>query len=350
MRRDRKETITFIIILLILSMGIGYAFLTTTLSIEGTSDIDSATWDVHWDNLEVDSSSITGSQVTSPATISADGKTVSFHIKLNEPGDYYAFLVDAVNSGTLNAYVDNISFKVNGIENNMPSYIIPFIFCTNNSQFAGELHVGRLLFADSSDTYYVGLEYNRNVSVDELPDSNQSLDIDFNITFSQYVPTKNYNNKYVYTYDKNSFIIGSSIPNYNYVFDDYKYALANYANFQFVRHNIENNIITSSDVGFMLNNNIYYLKGGDGGSSYNSNKLVLQNIFINNECDEHSIDYNCNEGDCPTVIGFECSFRDLYGYKKLVVYDNGSVEAYYNTFYCHIGKDGSSNCDLPPNV
>ena len=54
MRSDRKQTILFIIILLVLSMGIGYAFLTTTLSIDGTSDIDSAVWNVHFENIVLD--------------------------------------------------------------------------------------------------------------------------------------------------------------------------------------------------------------------------------------------------------------------------------------------------------
>ena len=58
MRSDRKQTIIFIIILLILSMGIGYAYLTTTLSIDGISDIDSASWDVHWANVQVKSGSV----------------------------------------------------------------------------------------------------------------------------------------------------------------------------------------------------------------------------------------------------------------------------------------------------
>ena len=53
MKSDRKQTILFIIILLVMSMGVGYAFLTTTLSIDGVSDIDSSSWDIHFDNLEL---------------------------------------------------------------------------------------------------------------------------------------------------------------------------------------------------------------------------------------------------------------------------------------------------------
>ena len=60
MKSDRKRTILFIIILLVMSMGIGYAFLTTTLTIDGVSDIDSSSWDVHFENVQVQSGSVTG--------------------------------------------------------------------------------------------------------------------------------------------------------------------------------------------------------------------------------------------------------------------------------------------------
>ena len=82
MKSDRKQTILFIIILLVMSMGIGYAFLTTTLSIDGTSDIDASSWDVHFENVQVQSGSITGSKVITPATIGNNGTSVSYHIKL----------------------------------------------------------------------------------------------------------------------------------------------------------------------------------------------------------------------------------------------------------------------------
>ena len=82
MRKSKKKTLSFIIVLVLMCLGIGYAYLTTTLSINGTTDIDSNTWDVHFGNLEVLNGSVSGNQVTQAATIS-NQTTVSFHVNLN---------------------------------------------------------------------------------------------------------------------------------------------------------------------------------------------------------------------------------------------------------------------------
>ncbi|MBP5679394.1 MAG: hypothetical protein J6X28_06185 [Bacilli bacterium] len=46
MRRARKKTLFMGFLLLVLTLGLGYALITTTLNIEGTTDIDSNTWNV----------------------------------------------------------------------------------------------------------------------------------------------------------------------------------------------------------------------------------------------------------------------------------------------------------------
>ena len=42
LRHKKNDTIVSLLILLLIFLGIGYAYLTTTLSINGTSDISSA--------------------------------------------------------------------------------------------------------------------------------------------------------------------------------------------------------------------------------------------------------------------------------------------------------------------
>ena len=59
----KKKIKISILVLLILSITIGYAVLQSTLSINGTSTINNATWNIHWDNLSVTTGSITGTKV-----------------------------------------------------------------------------------------------------------------------------------------------------------------------------------------------------------------------------------------------------------------------------------------------
>ena len=58
MRRNNKKLITSLVILLILSIGIVYAYLTSNLSITGATRISSNTWDIHFENLVINPNSV----------------------------------------------------------------------------------------------------------------------------------------------------------------------------------------------------------------------------------------------------------------------------------------------------
>ena len=92
--------------MLLCGLGIGYSFLTTTLSINGTADVDANTWNIYWDNVQVKTGSVSGTQVTTAPTIDTNKTTVSFQVNLKQPGEYYEFTVDAKNDGSIDAMVD----------------------------------------------------------------------------------------------------------------------------------------------------------------------------------------------------------------------------------------------------
>ncbi len=106
-RYNPKKSFLFLFLFLFLvSFTIGYAFLTKTLSIEGSSTLVGATWDIHFDNLVVTTGSVTA---TTEATITTP-TSVTFSAQLENPGDFYEFNVDVVNDGTFNAMIDSYSF------------------------------------------------------------------------------------------------------------------------------------------------------------------------------------------------------------------------------------------------
>ena len=70
MRRYKKNKINYILIILLLGITLGYAYLNTTLNINGTTNITSANWNIYWDNIQFGSNNVT--DVTTPATISPD--------------------------------------------------------------------------------------------------------------------------------------------------------------------------------------------------------------------------------------------------------------------------------------
>ncbi|MDO4996287.1 MAG: glycine rich domain-containing protein [Bacilli bacterium] len=99
MRRQYK----LIIVVLILFLSVGFAYLTANLDITGTIAFRENTWDVHLDNIVVEEDS-TDAPIP---TINNSKDTVTFTVSLTRPGDYYEFYVDVVNAGTMDATLDS---------------------------------------------------------------------------------------------------------------------------------------------------------------------------------------------------------------------------------------------------
>ncbi len=88
-------------------MSVGFAAYSQNLQIDGTATFGSNKWSIHFDesSLEVATDSVTD------ATLSVidDSTTVDFDVKLEKPGDSYAFTLDVINDGTFDAILDSIS-------------------------------------------------------------------------------------------------------------------------------------------------------------------------------------------------------------------------------------------------
>ena len=181
-----------LLFLLILVISIGFAYLSTNLNITGSSLIKGNTWDVHFENVQVTSGSVTA---TTP-TISTDKKSVNYTVTLDMPGDYFEFTVDAVNAGTIDAMVDTVSNT--GLTEDQLKYI-NYIVKLNNDE---PLNNGSILLKQTRKTYKVRLEYKLDISEDDLPDSDQNLELTFTVNYKQID-----NNKYTTA----TFIKGSEV-------------------------------------------------------------------------------------------------------------------------------------------
>ena len=104
-RFNHKQTFIYLFFFLLFSsLGLGYALISTTLEVDGTANVDDATWDIHFDNIQITSGSVTA---TTAPTIT-DNTTVTFGATLENPGDFYEFTIDVVNAGTMNAKIDSL--------------------------------------------------------------------------------------------------------------------------------------------------------------------------------------------------------------------------------------------------
>ena len=85
---DRKTLYMLLIIVMVsvLTLTVVYAALSTTLQINGQAEVSAANWDIHLDNVVLNSSSAT----TTAPTIT-NSKTATFSTTLSKPGDFYEF-------------------------------------------------------------------------------------------------------------------------------------------------------------------------------------------------------------------------------------------------------------------
>ena len=182
MNKGSRKFFSIIFIFLLLLISLGFAYLSSSLNIIGNATVRRNTWNVYWDNVQVTNGSVSGTNVTTPATINTNKTQVSFSIVLSTPGDFYEFTVDAVNGGTIDAMIDSIESLLNDSEiTSLPSYLNYTV-----SYYAGDdIEERHLLAANTTETYRVRVEYNKDISANDLPTTDQNLSFSFSVNYVQ---------------------------------------------------------------------------------------------------------------------------------------------------------------------
>jgi len=105
--KSRSRKLIGVLILSIFLIGIGYAFLSSTLTINGIGAFSKNSWLIYFDEIRPAAGSVeTASQ---PAIITNPEKTnIQFDVDLNTPGDFYEFDVYIKNDGTIDAMIDEV--------------------------------------------------------------------------------------------------------------------------------------------------------------------------------------------------------------------------------------------------
>ena len=176
--KNKRKLNYMILIIMILVISIGYAILSTNLNILGSSQISAPTWDIHWENVQVK----TGSVSASTPTIDTNKTTVNYSVTLTIPGEYYEFTVDAVNAGTIDGMVSVISNKLNDTEiTTLPNYLEYKVSYDDGIDIAPN----HLLASNSSEKYKVHVGYKKDINVSDIPATPQTLNLSFSVTYVQ---------------------------------------------------------------------------------------------------------------------------------------------------------------------
>ena len=103
MEKERKVKYLSIVALIVAVVGLGVAFaaMSTTLTINGTATMDTAKWDIHFENL---STVKLGGFATETATPEMTATKIGdYAVTLTRPGDSATYTFDVTNAGTIDA-------------------------------------------------------------------------------------------------------------------------------------------------------------------------------------------------------------------------------------------------------
>ncbi len=180
-RKNKKRSIIIVALLLLFLLTIGYAALTAQLKVTGTTTIKGNSWNVHLANVHGVQSQ--GATVTTAPTINAAGNTVNFNVSLKEPGDYYEFQVDAVNTGGIDAKL-SAAPTVSGLTTAQQKYATFSV--TYGGTAAGSVAAGDTLPSTgtgSTKTIVVRVSYKADIANTDLPEDDVTLS-NLSVTFN----------------------------------------------------------------------------------------------------------------------------------------------------------------------
>lgn len=378
-KSKRKQKLLFLAFLLMISLG--YAVLSTNMQINGTSKLNNSTWDIHFENLVPNADNVTLSNDDIAAAITAgDSTEVTYSVTLKNPGDFYEFIVDAVNAGTVDGMVDVVTSTYKEGDNEAvvitDSNLPPYLSYSVTYSTGKPILRNHELKAGESETYLVRVEFKRDIDSSDLPSTAQTILFNFGVNYKQADSNAVSPSSYQYSLGRNVSIVNGSIVNNNaVVYSDSDDALAewedeegvevpfylkyklstfvgwrlmdgdsvirdkftslsscqnyssnpNYSCSQYYERNIIQDptvdfIISSTDVNAdsNLKAGTYSLQGGSGNEVYQANKATLLEAFGSNNCHENVL-------SGPTEMG--CSSNNMsvyyssYGYyfvKKII--------------------------------
>ena len=165
------------IFLLLLVVSIGYAFLGTTLTINGSANIASNSWLVYFTNVQVTTGSVTATTV--PTTSGTTTTTLTWAVNLQTPGDFYEYNVDVKNDGTLDALIGSLSNTT--LTTNQAKYLNYTVTYSDGAVIEqyDKLESGETV------TLKVRVEYKTELNPEDLPEDTETITFTYTSNYEQ---------------------------------------------------------------------------------------------------------------------------------------------------------------------
>lgn len=176
-KKQENKKYLLLIFLLLISISIGYAALSSTLRIRGTGTIDNVRCDVHFENITESSSKV---DIIEPATIQGNTTDIEYQINLQTLGSYYEFETDIKNSGTIDAKLAT-NPSLTGISAEQDVYTNYTVTYSDGTP----IRVGDIIKAGESRRITVRVEIEKDLTANQLPKSAQTLNLGVDLDYVQ---------------------------------------------------------------------------------------------------------------------------------------------------------------------
>ena len=175
--QDRKTLylVLGLVLVSVFTLSVAYAAMETVLEIHGNSEVIASSWDIHLDNVEVKSGSVSANTPSISGT-----STLSFDVELNTPGDYYEFTVDVVNGGSIDAMIDSV-VKTPDLTSEQAKYIKYEITYANGESISTK----QTLKKGTSTPIKVRVEYRKDLVSSDLPSGTTELSLKLTLVYVQ---------------------------------------------------------------------------------------------------------------------------------------------------------------------
>ena len=165
------------IFITVLCMGIGFAYLTSNLTITGNTSVSGNSWNIYFTNVQVNEDSVDASVV--PTTSGTNTTSIDYTVTLDKPGDFYEFTVDAVNNGTIDAMIQSVNMT--SLDTDVEKYLTYTATYLDGTPLA----YNDVLKKNKTATYKVRVEFKKNISGSDLSEEDVNLNLTFGVNYVQ---------------------------------------------------------------------------------------------------------------------------------------------------------------------
>ena len=398
-KRDKRNYLIIALCMVVVIMGVGYAAFSSLLTINGTANVSNS-WCVGFDNTKTDTMKITkgvsvGTAPTGTMTYSgtACGSTLQPNSSLNahfyQPGDEIEYTLTITNKSTVAAAIKSILVDNESVTSNTTKK-------KGNITYVVEMPADTTLAVNESTTMKVIAKFQNETDVTgNVNGETQSIEVKINAEQDDgnggmdITPVSNKFTGSIYRWNATEAQNGGLIvpgnltkwcgvnenEGYNSCIDDnfgnsteqecltnidgwdgatceqgtvtyqgigeYTTDASTLGKTYYLKHDVEDDIITASYVCFVYNNEEHCMKGGDGGASFAANTQMIQ---------EYQTFYSLNNVSNPSSSNPSCTFNSSIsycgggGFYRVASHSDGAVYVFGSSGsdYCNVGNDYSS--------